>query len=459
MVLSKVDFRSDWMKSDQLQPGIYYSVDWVTFMCFGVTVFDVLEQLVNKPQDDLQKVFDSSELIKPTYGEQYKFTFQSFSIEIPKMAIDTLYYHGFEGVGYSDFFNLVLPQIRVNISGSQLDNLRVYYDRNCERLIFDIHFDRPGARAHLTRVDHAFDLVDYCPDFYNDLMTACLKYGEDGFVPTGRRCAYMKYSCRSGKERTVYIGSGSNCKLLRVYDKKFQFEQADQYISKCPFGTPDNRPKSWIRIELQARREFANSFHEDYSTPEAMFQFIYETYGVREKGSKQPDDFWNYLFNWQENLQLSKIKTMFKYVEQVMEVPEQLEAWFDRNEFSILRYIAYHGLEYFNSKVVQRFDDLYSVDVSDDPRMAYRRTKLTSFLKECVLMGYPITGVRRSLDRSKYEVVFNVHAILDLLYSMVNRQRLLNNSGHILSMDEFIGLLENQICSYREGKKQEVTRA
>lgn len=208
-----------------------------------------------------------------------------------------------------EFFNKPLGYIRLDLMGKALDYLRSS-GIDIDSLVF-VPLDSklpPDAAYHYTRLDFAYDLLDYKPQFLKLCKTACHLYESPNhrLSITGSDTG-VSWSERNGDQDTLYLGKPAGNKLLRIYDKKLQFDQANRYLTDSPYFYNDDSgvkivPSSWIRIELQTRREkdCHNLLFGKNASFLSIFKFIYEHYAIKEgQGLNVPIcDFWTDLFDW-----------------------------------------------------------------------------------------------------------------------------------------------------------------
>lgn len=190
-------------------------------------------------------------------------------------------------------FDVVFPKIKFDLSGSALQWLRQERfegsDQSDGKLLDDYlrtHFERFDP----TRVDFAYDFVDYKPSLFQE-MVEWVKYQESLGVyrltckglPSG-----LTYSYRLGDQSTLYLG-GTNCeKLLRVYDKKRQFFDPQAGVWKVPEKQLEyGYCSSWIRFEYQCRRKAASQIlYQDYDDlrhmSKSVLMIIFERYAFRD---------------------------------------------------------------------------------------------------------------------------------------------------------------------------------
>ena len=202
----------------------------------------------------------------------------------------------------ADVVDKKLAKVRIEFTGSALRYLR----STCEWNELQ-YLTKPFMHEsdHLTRVDAAYDLVNYRPDF----LKKCIDYtnNPDNLSPNGRLRIFgmtsgLCFETRGGAIKTLYLGSPQSDKRLRIYDKKYE-QGKNLYQSDFP------ECSSWIRIEWQCRNKVANGFHvQDVSDSKEfylrLFKNIYETFHFCYYDKKQrrqvPEPFWTDLWNWEE---------------------------------------------------------------------------------------------------------------------------------------------------------------
>lgn len=120
---------------------------------------------------------------------------------------------------------------------------------------------------HVTRCDFAFDFVNYEGTEFERLRKILLnaefneELSRNGRLYTGNPGG-ISYKVSCGKQKTIYLGSETSERMLRIYDKKFQLFDPDtnQFdTDKIPRSILENERKifSWYRVELQTREDFA----------------------------------------------------------------------------------------------------------------------------------------------------------------------------------------------------------
>lgn len=271
--------------------AIYMKIDWLTVIFNDVTLFDVLEFL--HLTDNVADFFKDQMKINQGYEDFILFKYEGCTIQ----CSETYFYGQSE---MDDIFSLVCPKVRLDLSGSGLDFLR------STGLDPDKYFRNPDNYPqpfHLTRCDFAFDFINYAETLLDEVVDYCLKNHTDA----DRVCIYKhspgtKYRYVQGGQKTLYLGSTTSERMLRIYDKRLQF--IDQISGLYKKENPYNDPESWIRIELQLRKLTANRICFSPSDASSILKYIYEQYCFVEPGTtshnRKPAQFWLSLFDWEK---------------------------------------------------------------------------------------------------------------------------------------------------------------
>ncbi len=286
---------------------IKHKIDWITIMYENMTPWEVFQSLgINRLcNEEVYEAFnrryflqnyDSHVAIDFKFGTMHVRAVDVFSRCNACSTVD---------VKPNDFFFTEFPHIRFDISGQKLDALR---DEGIDinQLVFNpLQIpDREYCRYHYTRCDFAFDFLNYQPDFMIQLEQLIYDVGNPYTcrVPTGVPGG-LKYNIHKGANGfTIYLGAGKSTKLLRCYDKMFQYRND---LSCVPYfeDQPDGRqyPFSWMRMELQTRREQAEAVISQSSGDwMSIFKYIYDNFAIMQsQGSTQVSVLWQSLFNFQ----------------------------------------------------------------------------------------------------------------------------------------------------------------
>lgn len=285
-----------------MEQAIFYKIDWLSVMCQDVSIIDIMDTFVpDTYREDLYQVWADRFICSTTMGSVVQLQYDTMLIQIPQSSI----YESFkvfdpETLDPFEFAETAFTKIRVDFSGKCLDMLRSL-GLDVESILTG-GIVLPRGTCHITRCDHAFDLIDYKPEFLDECISFCNEFHTDSAKPrvSVGSTGGIGYSIRSGDQKTLYLGGGGSDKCLRIYDKKLQYEQSNKFVSECPYGSEDDRPKSWIRVELQCRRGLAQSLIDSVSTSEEIFKYIFNTFGLREPGTRslKAAPFWLSLFDW-----------------------------------------------------------------------------------------------------------------------------------------------------------------
>lgn len=270
-------------------------IDWLTVIFTDCSINDVLHWIGqdNCVDDFFQSLYESSR----GYDQLFTFRFNNILIETSSFN-----YYG--ASGDVTLFDITVPKIRLELSGTALDFLR------SQGIDFDTYrFDVPdlplGAAYHYTRCDWAFDLINYKPAFVDNLIS----FLEANKLPSGRipiasinNRGAVSFKVVTGDQKTVYLGSAQSDRMLRCYDKRLQYIDRDTQVYNKP--NPYNNPDSWLRIEWQTRNRFAHNMCMDSKLQfKHVLKKIFETYCFHD-GTCSRDravvPFWLDLFPWNE---------------------------------------------------------------------------------------------------------------------------------------------------------------
>ena len=280
--------------------AIFTKLDWYTAMFNNCSILEIFKIFHIEPCVDLMEVFARHYENSRGYSMDYVFDFGGIRIYADSDSVlSTFCTDDLDMIEDPiSVFNTAFRAIRVDISGGGLDTLRAYgYDVD---KIFSTPLELPeGKSYHLTRADFAFDLVDYMPTFLDENIKLCREFAQESGRVLVQNSATMKYSIRVGDQKTLYLGSPRSDAMLRIYDKKLQFEQANKFQSQCPYRVAGTGalPQSWIRIELQTRKSKVMPLLYDYDMLQ-RFQYIYDHYGIRPAVKEPVSDVWRDLFDW-----------------------------------------------------------------------------------------------------------------------------------------------------------------
>lgn len=340
--------------------GIYFKIDAYTAMFNNISLSQILEYY--HIDFNAEELYSSA--YKSTLMFDYKFIFQyeGIHLEVPEVLV-----HGL--VATSDtvdsVFDYPFPSVRFYISGSGLDYMRSFYGSiglcldDFLRQDATGYFESLGGSMHITRVDFAFDLVGVGSNFYDKLAHYCeasFEYRQSDRICLKGRAGGVIASVRRGSERTVYLGTPSSSRLLRVYDKKYQLCK-DGVWKKEPLYGPD--VSSWIRLELQLRRNLAQRLLYGQGDAFSIFRYIYDNYRPVdfETGYKRESvEFWDNLLDWENTRIIIQNANCAKYESFSSRVAKGI----DRNSVNMAVFVAKYGIDSLISIIRSRIFSLIS---------------------------------------------------------------------------------------------------
>ena len=272
---------------------VFAKIDWVTMIFTDVSFNEVLSWI--KLRDCVSDFLRNSYEVSRGYSDIVKFLFNGILLETNKFS--------FYGDSPEQIFDVVVPKLRLEISGSGLDYLRsigvnfdTYRLTNPPELL-------QGATYHYSRIDFAYDFIDYQPGFLDALIEHCNKHQlASGRVPLASTHGAIKCKIVTGDRKVCYLGSEQSDRFLRVYDKRLQSINRvnGTYVKDNPYNNPD----SWIRVEWQLRNKQAHGAAVDVKHDfKTILKQVFECYSMAD-GTVSRDrkvvDFWNELFPWRE---------------------------------------------------------------------------------------------------------------------------------------------------------------
>lgn len=297
-------------KIRQKDGAIIFSIDTISIVFENAAIFDVFHalKLDDKYSEGYEAVLKDAFCTSLGYSTDLRFSMHGVGFQLRTNDLRS-FYPEIEMIKREDpdvFFQIKLPYIRIDAMGGALDNLRSF-GTDIEQLCFNPLDVPEDVTYHFTRCDFAFDLFDHQPKFIDELIDLCYSSGIQtpyGLgVLTGSRS--VNVSIRTGDQKTVYIGKGRSDRCLRVYDKKMEYERSGSMNAE-KFKFYDQLkyiPNSWIRIELQVRREQTchTLLNMSEGDPLRIFRYIYDNYAIRlEPGNNKPvAAAWLNLFDWE----------------------------------------------------------------------------------------------------------------------------------------------------------------
>lgn len=272
----------------------------------------------------------------------------------------------------SSVFDTIYESVRLELSGSALDELRSGYEYP-EYLDVVLHKflppDELGQRSMcVTRCDFAFDFVNYKFNIYDRCREELRSLAsENGTIKVKGRKRPVNFSIRSGAERTIYIGSNKSEKLIRIYDKAFELTKKRGGIGKLPDPMIDYDVKMWHRVEFQCRREWAEYFLLNAQDYLQVLKYVYSEYAFTDQQGVVTE-FWQDLFDWKL---IPSIVQNAKYEHEKLTV-ESLKRSYRSSIFIINAFMAVFG----KKKVFDDLEMMFEIAFSDEYFNSYQTRKL-----------------------------------------------------------------------------------
>lgn len=345
--------------------GIYPKLDYFQAVFEDVDFAYVLEY-IGLPATQFGDFLTNSYERSLGYIDHIGYRFENISLET---RAEYLVKHDGEEC---DLSNWIFSKIYLIISGQGLDYLR---DKGID---VDHRFrQQPAVNEitgrpvmHPTRADFAFDLINYKPDF----LDSCIAHASNftNGIPLCGICKPLKFSVRTGDQKTMYIGSPRSEKLLRIYDK--MMEKSDRYGNLLS-SPVDYDVNSWIRVELQTRKSESQRVLYGEGDYMSIFRYIYDYYCFRGNDGK-PAEFWLNLFEWEK---IPAIIQNAKWVSAPLD-KEKCDTLFVRALKIVCAYEAVYGQNYVEKRKREFMDDIYSPGM----QQSYKRKSFERII-DCLL--------------------------------------------------------------------------
>lgn len=264
--------------------GIFPRLDYITMIFHNVSINFVLNFIhCSDLQEDLVKnEYDRN------YGEKPWVSYPLLNTGI-KVEVRRDFLEKYNGLSC---FDRNADFVRLDISGSGLDYLRskdIDVESFFRQSIPIMECGKP--LYHFTRADIAFDLVNYAADFLS-LFSKHLSGTNYGTVKVRGCDRPLNYSEKTGtSEHTIYIGSTASKRLLRIYDKRFEYTKKKKKVYDLETLFPVSNVDSWVRFELQCRDDYAQHFLLDFPDYLSVYMWVYD-YFAPVTDDHSISDFW-----------------------------------------------------------------------------------------------------------------------------------------------------------------------
>lgn len=278
--------------------GIYPHFDWYTAVWNNSSIQDIFDWYGLNGMVDTFVLECDVGIITRLGLEHWNISFSGLSIKIKTHLIPNFQ----QDTPIEIVMQQSIPEIIFDCSGggcAELDSIGVDLFALFKRPL-------PLDKAHVTRIDLAYDLIDYRGDF----VDKCLEFvnDKDNLSESGRLCicklkSGISFEQHNGtRNKTLYLGTPRSDRLLRIYDKKLQYTDNNGVFKheKCPYGDVG----SWVRVEWQLRNKKAAEVLFTERTKETfwpgVFKKIYTTYKFRDlkQQGTVAARFWDDLFNF-----------------------------------------------------------------------------------------------------------------------------------------------------------------
>lgn len=293
-------------------------LDWYTLMIEDHSINEVLAWI--GLEDKCQDEFYKHQIERCSgFDEVFLFVYNGVSIEVRKSLI-------YDQLKDKSLFDKKLPKIRLDISGSGLDYLRSEHI-DVDDILRDSTYLLDNS--HITRCDFAFDFINYKPEIIDQLIHYCNNYhtAADRILICGLT-AGLKYSIKTGGQKSVYFGSTGSDQLLRCYDKRLQYIDIESqvYIKDNPYHNPD----SWVRIELQTRNLRAHKLCLGGSEFGGLLKYIINYYKFADTTTPaHRRELWQVWQNFVDYEALPPIIQNLQIVQKVRPVSERVDRSLD----------------------------------------------------------------------------------------------------------------------------------
>lgn len=254
---------------------IFSKIDDYSVVLHGFSLVQVFEKLDISSEDLISYLQSSFQSDATSVGvvKQWSASFYGISIQIPLKDFTVVSQVVSDE---SQFCHTPFPYIRLHLHGSGLDFLRylevtLNHSFDPDRDLCRIDFWSADRQAwNVTRCDFAFDFVNMFDGFLTYLHSDIRKLEDTGYLNRDRQCLKVlghraiSYDLRfSNFSKCFYFGSAGSERFLRIYDKKLELSARGVFDERA---VPDvftkngiDQVDSWFRIELQCRRDQAES--------------------------------------------------------------------------------------------------------------------------------------------------------------------------------------------------------
>lgn len=391
--------------------GLYSLIDNYTCMFSDVTINDVFKWLRVDPQAFYGDLYHNRALIQSISA--YQFSWNGINVQafdLSAVALIDSAIRNNETISedfdpnsddFINVFDLTLNKIRLELTGTGMSYLRSQLP-DIDDYLRDLRLKHPCQKV--TRIDFAFDFVNYMPGILDAVIEYAQAYSVNGRVLTYGGRGY-KCQVHTVDQKKVYLGSPQSDKLLRIYDKRLEQLDSNREVFRKP--NQYGNPASWIRFEFQLRNDkarelcyLASTDSVEYNLPSlfAIFRKLMNDYTFVDpyttKQNRAPYQPWLELWDWVEVEQLYKMQNSDDTFEPY---DQRLKKYIEDICISnITVYIDKFGLPSLFSAIYQYLNNM------DNDDEFYQRTKARLSMK--LAMAEVLDHKILRVDRGKYEL-------------------------------------------------------
>lgn len=368
--MSKIAPKFDWYSS------VWDNCSLKDVFSYYGDFFDIAEHWSTVYEETKINSFDCIVISCP-FGIQVRIDRQSIMSAFPYIGPDEWNQLDPDEVWQRDF-----NKIKVDFTGAGLDYLRTLFD--IDSLIRKKPDLCSPKQMHITRLDVAFDFVDYGSSIVFDLQkflmdpfrTLMMKRAD--VVYAGKQQA-MKYQIHYGTQMSIYIGSTAADKLLRIYDKRYELEGKDRWdVDHVPYRSDTDAaslPNSWVRFELQLRRgEAHDMLFSDLSYFE-MLQYLFDHFAFRAERGGKFIELWTSLFKWDTVKSYFIEKTHF--VQSIVPYEKLKKSFIPQYAKSLFLLCCYNNCGFLSLKVAE-YMNLLKASHKDSDKHRYNHILLNA---------------------------------------------------------------------------------
>lgn len=368
-------------------------LDWYTLMIEDHSINEVISWL--GLDEHFRGEFFKKQLSRAfNYLDSFVFVFNGIGIQVNKFYLYNL-------ENDITIFDKKLPVIRLDISGSGLDFLRSEHI-NVDDILRDPTYLLDNS--HITRADFAYDFINYKPEIIDQLIWYVQNHHTAADrVICSNNVGALAYSIRRESGcKTVYFGSNGSKQLLRCYDKRLQYINIESglYCKENPYSNPD----SWIRIEMQCRKERAHKLCLGGSEFGGILKYIINYYKFADLTTPaHRRELWQVWQDFVDYEALPPIIQNLQYVEKSRTVSERVDNSFDYFVRNFVLLVSKKGTDGFMQFLIRVNLWLLKMQNFSDPINEKRYNSFLNMMNAC--------GIDPKLRRSgkEYDGLYVAH--------------------------------------------------